>query len=56
MTDKNPAANTHIDRALTENELDAVAGGADKKAPPPKQPTKGIFEISDYSFDIEQIL
>ena len=41
----------HEIRALNLNELDCVSGG-DKKSTAPK----GHFEVSDYSFDIEQAL
>ena len=44
-------------RALTEAELDAVTGG-DAKAPAPaaKLAPGKLFEVEDYSFDIEQVL
>ena len=38
---------------LSPNELDAVTGG-DKRAVPTK--SSGLFEVEDYSFDIEQTL
>ena len=42
-------------RELTDGELNTVAGGANK-APATKTTTKGLFEVEDYSFDIEQVL
>ena len=41
----------HEIRELNLGQLDLVAGG-DKKSIAPK----GHFEVSDYSFDIEQVL
>ena len=38
---------------LSTNELDAVTGG-DKKPAPAK--SSALFEVKDYSFDIEQTL
>jgi hypothetical protein len=41
---------------MSEDELDAITGG-DKAAPPPSKPASGkLFEIDDFSFDIEQVL
>ena len=56
MTEKNRTENLGADPELTDNELDAIAGGDRKTPPTPKLPppkTPGLFEISDYSFDIE---
>ena len=45
-----------IERELTDNELNTVAGGAGKAPATNKATTKGLFEVEDYSFDIEQVL
>jgi len=52
MTMTNEIRELHLD------ELDAVSGGNPKASTPPKQtpPSKGIFEIEDFSFNIEQVL
>ena len=39
---------------LAFNELNEVTGGA--SAPPPPTKQGHVFEIEDYSFDIEQVL
>jgi hypothetical protein len=51
---------------LSIDELNSVVVGTDKTPPKPKNPTppakpgtpgtSGLFEIEDYSFDIEQTL
>jgi bacteriocin-like protein len=49
---------------LSLNELNSVTGGTDKTPPKPKAstppakptPSGGLFEVSDFSFDIEQVL
>jgi hypothetical protein len=46
---------------LSLDELNSVAGGTDKTPPKPKTPTPpakpgGLFEVEDFSFDIEQTL
>jgi len=57
MTAINTANN---DRELNAGELDAVSGGT-SKAPAPSKPAPpakggGVFEVEDYSFDIEQVI
>lgn len=57
MIDMNRAAGTGRYRTLSEDELNVVAGGdAKAAAPAPKQSSGGLFEIEDYSFDIEQVV
>jgi hypothetical protein len=47
----------NLERELTDDELSAVAGGAGKTPATTKTTTsKGLFEVEDYSFDIEQVL
>jgi hypothetical protein len=42
---------------LTDGELNTVAGGAGKVPATTKTTTsKGVFEVEDYSFDVEQVL
>jgi hypothetical protein len=62
MTEQKRTENLATDE-LSLDELNSVAGGTDKTPPKPKNPTppakpqtSGLFEIADYSFDIEQIL
>jgi hypothetical protein len=56
MTDANCHDSSGPCRVLSEHDLDAVVGGA-KAAPPPSKPSSGkLFEVEDYSFDIEQVL
>ncbi len=44
-------------RLLTDDELTGVAGGDTKPtAPAPKPHSSTLFEMEDYSFDIEQVL
>ena len=57
MTEMNRNERTACYRALSEDELNAVAGGAATAAAPASQPSSGkVFEIEDFSFDIEQTL
>lgn len=57
MTDMNWNQSTGTSRMLSDDELNAVAGGTTKVAPAPSKPTSGtLFEIDDYSFDVEQVL
>jgi hypothetical protein len=57
MINMNCNKSTGSFRALSEDELNAVAGGDAKAAPPPSKLASGnVFEIEDYSFDIGQVL
>ena len=57
MTDTNCTESTGSHRALSEDELNAVVGGDAKPAAPPAKPSSAtLFEVQDYSFDIEQVL
>ena len=54
MTDMDCHESTDDCRELSEDDLNAVAGGV-RAAPPPSKPSSGkVFEIEDFSFDIEQ--
>jgi hypothetical protein len=56
MTEPKPTENLATDE-LSIDELNSVAGGAMTSSKPdnPKSTTKqGLFEIEDFSFDIEQ--
>jgi hypothetical protein len=56
MSDTNHHESTGCCRVLSEDDLNAVTGGA-KAAPPPSKPSSGkLFEVDDFSFDIEQVL
>jgi hypothetical protein len=60
MTEPNRTENLATDE-LSLDELNSVAGGTDKTPPKPKTPTPpakpgGLFEVNEYSFDIEQSL
>jgi len=63
MTEQKRTENLATDE-LSIDELNSVAGGTDKTPPKPKNPTPpakqgtpgGLFEVEDYSFDIEQTL
>jgi hypothetical protein len=59
MTEPNRSESLATDE-LGIDELNAVVGGTDKTPPKPKDPTppakpgtSRLFEISDFSFDIE---
>ena len=58
MTEKNCTRTLGADRDMTEAELHAVVGGGTKASSPAQTPPKstGLFEITDYSFDVEQVL
>jgi len=56
MTGNNRLANFGGGRTLTDDELGGITGGAARTAPPSKAPARGLFEVADYSFDIEQVL
>jgi hypothetical protein len=43
-------------RELLMDELNAIAGGNGKAPAPAAKTSSGLFEIEDYSFDIEQVL
>jgi hypothetical protein len=43
------------DLAVQGENADQVRGGQ-PAAPPPKPAPKGVFEVQDYGFDIEQVL
>jgi bacteriocin-like protein len=54
---ENKVNKTKLVRELTDNELNTVAGGAGKAPATTKTTTsKGLFEVEDYSFDVEQVL
>jgi hypothetical protein len=44
------------ERELTDGELNTVAGGGKVSPATNKTTSKGLFEVEDYSFDIEQVL
>jgi Type-A lantibiotic len=54
----NKVNKTKLVRELTDDELNTVAGGAGKGVAATTKTTtsKGLFEVEDYSFDIEQVL
>ena len=57
MDDGNGCQRSGFYCMLSEDELNAIVGGDGKTAPPAAKPTsRGLFEINDYSFDIEQVL
>ncbi len=57
MIDTNHHPSNSSGFALSDEELNAVAAGAPKAAAPVAKPTsRTLFEIEDYSFDIEQVL
>jgi hypothetical protein len=59
MTEKNRAERIGADSELTDDELNVVVGGAGKTPAPKKAPvskSSGLFEVEDYSFDVEQTL
>ena len=57
MINMNCNESTGSSGVLSDDELNAVVGGDGKAAPPPSKPASGaVFEIDDFSFDIEQVL
>ena len=57
MINTNCNESTGSSRMLSDDELNAVVGGDAKAAPPPtKQASGTVFEVDDFSFDIEQVL
>jgi hypothetical protein len=56
MTNMKRNESTGIYRALSEVDLNVIVGGGAKAAAPPSKPVTGqVFEIDDFSFDIEQV-
>ena len=62
MTEQKRTENL-VTNELSLDELNSVVGGTDKTPPKPTNPTppakpgtSGLFEVEDYSFDIEQTL
>jgi bacteriocin-like protein len=60
MTEQKRTENLATDE-LSIDELNSVVGGTDKTPPKPKNPpppakpgTSKLFEVEDYSFDIER--
>ncbi|WP_156928097.1 hypothetical protein [Bradyrhizobium sp. Tv2a-2] len=53
MNQKNPE--DHVNE-LTDEQLDKVSAGAPSKASSKPTSSGGLFEVEDYSFDIEQTL
>jgi hypothetical protein len=56
VTSQDDRNRTKLERELTDVELNTVTGGTDKGHPAPKTNSKGLFEVTDYSFDVEQTL
>ncbi|MFY9957119.1 hypothetical protein [Bradyrhizobium sp.] len=57
VTSQDDQNEPNLERELTDDELNTV-DGAGRAAPAPSKTTtsKGLFEVEDYSFDIEQVL